>query len=313
MKHFVHMDAGSVEEAAKNAGSDSWIIAGGTDLLGTLKDEILRNYPVKLVNIKTIPDAASVTEDGDSVRIGALCKIKDIASNELINAKFACLAQAAAKVASPAIRSMGTIGGNICQMHRCWYFRCADNRFDCHRKGGTYCPAMIGENRYHSIFGDQNGCYAVSSQETAPALIVLGATVVTNKRKIPAEEFFAASVPRSNVLEDNEVVKEISIPNRSFKSAFTKYALRKAIDFALVSCAAAVDEDGSVKVALGGVYPTPWRSLDAEQAVGGSVSASSAKAAGDAAVASAVPLEQNVYKVEIARALVERTLLAVAQ
>jgi xanthine dehydrogenase YagS FAD-binding subunit len=310
MKHFTHMDVASADEAAKNAGDDSWIIAGGTDLLGTLKDEILRGYPVKLVNIKTIPNLDYVKEEGDVVKIGALAKVKDIASNDIIKSKFACLAEAAAKVASPPIRSMGTIGGNICQMHRCWYFRCADNRFDCHRKGGTYCPAMVGDNRYHSIFGQLNDCYAVSSQETGPALVVLGATVVTTKRSIPIEEFFTAGVPRSNVLESSEIVKEITIPNRNHKSAFTKYALRKAIDFALVSCAVAVDEDGVLKVALGGVYPTPWRSLAAEQAVGGSITSSSAKSAGDAAVVDAMPLAENVYKVEIARALVERTLLA---
>jgi xanthine dehydrogenase YagS FAD-binding subunit len=312
MKHFAHMDVASVQEAAKNTGSGSWVIAGGTDLLGTLKDEILRSYPTKLVNIKTIPDLDYIREDGDLVKIGALAKIRDIATNEIIQSRFFCLAEAASKVAAPPIRSMGTIGGNICQMHRCWYFRCADNRFDCNRKGGDYCPAMIGDNRYHSIFGQLNGCYAVSSQETAPALIALGATVVTTQRSIPIEEFFTAGIPRSNVLADDEIVKEITLPNRNFKSAFTKYALRKAIDFALVSCAVALDEDGSIKVVLGGVYPTPWRSAAAEQAVGASISAASAKSAGDAAVAEATPLAENVYKVEIARALVERTLLAVA-
>ncbi|MDR1185513.1 MAG: FAD binding domain-containing protein [Coriobacteriales bacterium] len=311
MKHFAHMDVASFDEAVKNSSAISWLIAGGTDLLGTLKDEMLRNYPEKLVNLKTIPDAAYIKEDGNAVRIGALTKVKDVAADDTIKTKFACLAEAAGKVASPTIRSMGTIGGNICQMHRCWYFRSANDRFDCYRKGGDYCPAMIGDSRYHSIFGNLDGCYAVSSQETAPALIVLGATVVTNEREIPAEEFFAAAVPRSNVLEDNEVVKEITVPNKTFKSAFYKFALRKSIDFALVSCAAAVGEDGAIKIALGGVYPTPWRSTSAEGAVGGSISADSAKAAGDAAVADASPLSENSYKVEIARALVERTLLAI--
>jgi xanthine dehydrogenase YagS FAD-binding subunit len=312
MKHFTHLDVGSVEEAARNAGTDSWIIAGGTDLLGTLKDEILPSYPTKLVNLKTIPDLAYIQEDGNVVRIGALTRIQDIAANEMIATRYTCLAQAASKVASPSIRSMGTIGGNICQMHRCWYFRCADNRFDCHRKGGSYCPAFVGENRYHSIFGEQNGCYAVSSQETGPALVALGATVVTNTRELPIEEFFAAAVPRSNVLQDGEVVKEITLPSTDVTSAFSKYALRKAIDFSLVSCAVAIGSDGAAVVVLGGVYPTPWRSTEAEQALGSSISADSAKAAGDAAVANATPLAENAYKLEIARALVARTLLAAA-
>lgn len=312
MKHFEHMNVASMSEAASNANSSSWILAGGTDLLGTLKDEILSVYPSKLINIKTISDANYIKEEGDVVRIGALTKVKDVAANEIIQGKFACLAQAAAKVASPAIRSMGTIGGNICQMHRCWYFRNANNRFACYRKGGDYCPAMAGDNRYHSIFGAENGCYTGSSQETGPALIALGATIVTNSRSIPAEEFFAALVPRSNVLEDNEVVEEITIPNKTFKSAFIKNSLRKAIDFAIVNCAVAEDDEGTIKIVLGGVYPTPWRSTEAEEALGGSISESSAKAAGDAAVANASPLANNAHKVEIARALVERTLLAVS-
>lgn len=305
------MDVASFDEAAKNAGGDSVIIAGGTDLLGTLKDEILRTYPKKVVNIKTIPDGAYITEDGDVVRIGALTKVKDVAESDIVRSKFACLAEAAAKVASPTIRAMGTIGGNICQQHRCWYFRCADNRFDCIRKGGSYCPALVGENQYHSIFGDQGGCYAVNSQETAPALVALGATVKTTKRDIPAGEFFAANGPRSNVLEDGEVVTEIVLPNKQFTSAFRKFALRKAIDFAVVNCAVAKGDDG-VAIVLGGVYPAPVVCTDAEAAVGSSITEQSAQAAGDAAVKDVKPLANNAYKVEIARTLVKRTLMDIA-
>lgn len=312
MKHFSHVDASSASEAAKQAGPETMFIAGGTDLLGTLKDEILRTYPKTVVNLKTIADLDYIKEDGDKVRIGALAKVKAVAESGLVQEKFACLAQAAAKVASPAIRSMGTIGGNICQMHRCWYFRCADNRFDCHRKGGTYCPAAVGDNRYHSIFGDAEGCFAVNSQETAPALVALGATVATTKREIAAADFFAANGPRSNVLEDDEVVTEIVLPNKRYESAFSKYAMRKAIDFAIVNCAVAKDPDGGWAIVLGGVYPTPVRSAAAEEALGGQVSEASAQAAGDAAVADAVPLSGNAYKVEIARTLVKRTLLELA-
>ena len=312
MKHFAHMDATSFEEAAQNAGADAVIIAGGTDLLGTLKDEILPTYPKTVVNIKTVADGAYITEDGDMVRIGALTKVKDVAESELVNEKFACLAQAASRVASPAIRSMGTIGGNICQQHRCWYFRCADNRFNCIRKGGSYCPAMVGENQYHSIFGDQGGCYAVNSQETAPALIALNATIVTTSREIAAADFFAANGVRSNVLEDGEVVKEIAIPNRTVKSAFTKYAMRKAIDFAIVNCTVAFDETDKPVIVLGGVYPAPVRCAEAEAEVAGGITAESAAAAGDAAVANAVALANNGYKIEIARTLVKRTLLELA-
>jgi xanthine dehydrogenase YagS FAD-binding subunit len=312
MKHFAHVDASSVNDAAHQASSDTMFIAGGTDLLGTLKDEILPTYPTTVINLKTIGGLDAIEEDGDTVRIGALVKMKDVASSELIQQKFSCLAKAAGRAASPTIRSMGTIGGNICQMHRCWYFRCADNRFYCRRKGGDYCPAAVGDNRYHSIFGDQDGCYAINSQETVPALVALGATIVTNQRSIAAADFFRANGVRSNDLEDGEIVTEIDLPNRQFESNFMKFALRKSIDFAVVNCAVARDPEGGWAIVMGGVYPAPVRSTAAEEALGDRIDEQSAQAAGDAAVADAEPLSDNAYKVEIARTLVKRTLLELA-
>ena len=233
-----------------------------------------------------------------------------MAENELVKTYAAALAQAAGRVASPTIRHMGTIGGNVCQMHRCWYFRVPDDRFHCRRKGGATCPARIGDNRYHSIFGDDNGCFAVSSHDTAPALVALGATVVTTKREVPAEEFFGAHGHRSNVLEDGEVVKEFRVP-KAEKSAFQKFALRKSIDFPVVNCAVAAT-GGETRVVLGGVHPAPWRSKEAEEAVAAGVTADSAAKAGEAAVSVAKPLGKNAYKVDIARTLVKRTLEAIA-
>ncbi len=239
MKHFKHMQAASAKEAAKNAeAGTAAFIAGGTDLLGTLKDESLPTYPETVIDLKTIPDMDGIVEDGDAVRIGALATLAAVAESETVQANCAALAEACARAASPTIRHRGTIGGNVCQMHRCWYFRVPDDRFHCLRKGGDFCPARIGDNRYHSIFGDQDGCYAVSSHDTAPALVALGATVVTTKREVPAEEFFKANGVRSNVLEDGEVVTEFKVP-KAEKSAFQKFALRKSIDFPLVNCAAA--------------------------------------------------------------------------
>ena len=312
MKHFKHMQAKSADEAANEAADgEAWVMAGGTDLLGTLKDEIFPEYPKTVVDLKTISGMDGISEDGDALRIGALAKLSDVAENDLVKAHAAALAQAAGRVASPTIRHMGTLGGNVCQMHRCWYFRVPDDRFHCLRKGGDFCPARIGDNRYHSIFGDQDGCYAVSSHDTAPALVALGATVVTTKREVPAEEFFKANGVRSNVLEDGEVVTELKVP-KAEKSAFQKFALRKSIDFPLVNCAAAQAADGTVRVALGGVYPAPVRSAEAEAAVAGGVTEASAAQAGDAAVASCTPLPKNAYKVEIARTLVKRTLMDLA-
>lgn len=311
MKHFKHMQATSADQAAKEAASGkAWVMAGGTDLLGTLKDEIFPEYPETVIDLKTIEGMDAIEEDGDALRIGALAKLSDVAENELVKTYAAALAQAAGRVASPTIRHMGTIGGNVCQMHRCWYFRVPDDRFHCRRKGGATCPARIGDNRYHSIFGDDNGCFAVSSHDTAPALVALGATVVTTKREVPAEEFFGAHGHRSNVLEDGEVVKEFRVP-KAEKSAFQKFALRKSIDFPVVNCAVAAT-GGETRVVLGGVHPAPWRSKEAEEAVAAGVTADSAAKAGEAAVYVAKPLGKNAYKVDIARTLVKRTLEAIA-
>ena len=311
MKHFKHMQATSADQAAKEAASGkAWVMAGGTDLLGTLKDEIFPEYPETVIDLKTIEGMDAIEEDGDALRIGALAKLSDVAENELVKTYAAALAQAAGRVASPTIRHMGTIGGNVCQMHRCWYFRVPDDRFHCRRKGGATCPARIGDNRYHSIFGDDNGCFAVSSHDTAPALVALGATVVTTKREVPAEEFFGAHGHRSNVLEDGEVVKEFRVP-KAEKSAFQKVALRKSIDFPVVNCAVAAT-GGETRVVLGGVHPAPWRSKEAEEAVAAGVTADSAAKAGEAAVSVAKPLGKNAYKVDIARTLVKRTLEAIA-
>ena len=311
MKHFKHMQATSADQAAKEAASGkAWVMAGGTDLLGTLKDEIFPEYPETVIDLKTIEGMDAIEEDGDALRIGALAKLSAVAENELVKTYAAALAQAAGRVASPTIRHMGTIGGNVCQMHRCWYFRVPDDRFHCRRKGGATCPARIGDNRYHSIFGDDNGCFAVSSHDTAPALVALGATVVTTKREVPAEEFFGAHGHRSNVLEDGEVVKEFRVP-KAEKSAFQKFALRKSIDFPVVNCAVAAT-GGETRVVLGGVHPAPWRSKEAEEAVAAGVTADSAAKAGEAAVSVAKPLGKNAYKVDIARTLVKRTLEAIA-
>ncbi|CVH77038.1 molybdopterin dehydrogenase [Rubneribacter badeniensis] len=308
MKHFKHMQASSAKEAASATEKGTAVVmAGGTDLLGTLKDEILPTYPETVVDLKAAAGMDGISEDGDVVVIGALAKLAAVAESDAVREGCAALAEACARAASPTIRHMGTIGGNVCQMHRCWYFRVPDDRFHCRRKGGDWCPARIGDNRYHSIFGDQDGCYAASSHDTAPALVALGASVKTTKREVPAEEFFRANGVRSNVLEDGEVVTDIRVP-KAAKSAFLKFALRKSIDFPVVNCAAAQLADGSVRVALGGVYPAPVRSTAAEAAVAGGVSADSAARAADAAVEDCKPLAKNAYKVEIARTLVKRTL-----
>lgn len=309
MRHFTHMEAASVDEASSNASKGSAVlIAGGTDLLGTLKDEILPTYPGTVIDLKTIEGLDGIDDSGNTLTIGALAKLEDVAESELVRTECAALASACARVASPTIRTMATLGGNICQMHRCWYFRVPDNRFNCIRKGGDSCPAAVGDNRYHSIYGVQNGCCAVSSHDTAPALVALGATIVTNKREVAAEEFFVVNGARSCVLEDGEIVTKIIVP-KTAKSAFQKFALRKSIDFPVVNCAAAQLEDGSTRIVLGGVYPAPMRVEAAEAEVSGQISEELATRAAEAAVADCQPLDRNEYKVEIAKTLVKRTVL----
>lgn len=309
MRPFKHIQASSIEEAAALAAhEDVMVIAGGTDLLGTLKDECLPFYPNYIVDLKSIPGLDRIEETDTELVIGALVKLQDIADSEIVRTHAQALAEACSRAASPTIRQMGTIGGNICQMHRCWYFRSPNNRFVCSRKGGKECYAYKGDNRYHSILGIEGGCLAASSHDSAPALAALGATIITTAREIPAEEFFAANGVHSNILEAGELVKEIRVP-KTAKSRFEKFALRKAIDFPLVNCAVAEDREGGIHVVLGACYPSPKRMTEAEEAVRGGITETSAQAAGDAAVSKAMVLSHNEYKVEIARTLVKRTLL----
>ena len=309
MRPFKHIQASSLEEAASLAAHEGvMVIAGGTDLLGTLKDECLPWYPNYIVDLKTIPGLDEIRENDGELVIGTLVKLQDIADSELVKTHAQALAEACGRAASPTIRNMGTIGGNICQMHRCWYFRAPDNRFVCARKGGKECYAYQGDNRYHSILGIQGNCLAASSHDSAPALVALDATIVTTNREIPAEEFFMANGCKSHVLEDGELVKEIRVP-KTKNSRFEKFALRKSIDFPLVNCAVAEDADSQVHIVLGACYPSPKRMTEAEKAVKGGINEASAQTAGDAAVSNVMVLSHNEYKVEIARTLVKRTLL----
>ena len=152
LQYFKHLEATSLDKAVAISATykeKAALIAGGTDLLGILKDNASPTYPELVVDIKTIPDLAYLREDGRNLRIGSLTTIHEIETNETIRQKYRLLAEAARSVASPQIRNMGTVGGNICQLPRCWYFRYPENFFDCLRKGGKKCNAMFGENQYH--------------------------------------------------------------------------------------------------------------------------------------------------------------------
>jgi xanthine dehydrogenase YagS FAD-binding subunit len=322
MRTFAHFNPRTLNEAVgilQRYGTKAKVIAGGTDLLGKMKDKVLPAYPEALVNIKTIPDLDFIETSRGFTRIGSLTRLEDIARNAMINEKYPALAEGARRTASPHLRAMGTIGGNICQDIRCWYYRGANNRFPCMRKGGGRCYAIEGDNRFHSIFGGsvEGGCYAVHPSDTAPALMVLGAQAKTTKRTIPLDDFFGVDIRKTTVLDPDEIVTELKIPTppKGAKSAFLKFSLRKSIDFPIVNCAAFVTMSGDrvkeARICLNAVYVKPYRAPAAEELIKGKTLGDDDVAqAADAAVSAALPMTRNRYMVQIARTLVKRTLMA---
>ncbi|NDY55429.1 molybdopterin dehydrogenase [Desulfovibrio sulfodismutans] len=324
MKRFTHIDPATIEEAVfllKEYQGAARVIAGGSDLVGGLKDNLWMRYPKAVINLKTIPGLREIRADADGLHIGALATLTEVAESAVVREGWPGLAEAARRTASPLLRNIGTIAGNICQENRCWYYRYPHKlggRIDCVRKGGTRCLAVTGDHRYHSIFGAVKKCVAVNPSDTAPALVALDAVVQTNKRAIPIDGFFSAErgAP-STVLEGDEIVTGVFVPTQGpgGKSAFQKIAVRKSIDFALVNCAAAVTcLDGVVtaaRICLNGVHNNPRR-CDASEAalLGRALNAETAGEAGELAVAQAKPLLMNAFKVPMARTIVADTLLA---
>ncbi len=316
MKEFTHKNATTVDEAVSALqGGNAAVIGGGTDLIGTLRFHCLPDSldPDVIVNLKTIsPSLDYIEDDGGTLKIGACTRLEDIAKSSVVQDGWTALAEAAHMTASPHIRESGTIGGNICQVNRCWYFRKENNRFDCLRKGGGMCFAMMGENRYHAIYGAVGGCIAVNPSDTAPALVALGATIVTSKRDIAAADFWDVAIPGSTVLDDDEIVTEIQVPAFSGKSAFVKFALRKSIDFPVVNCAAAIGS-GSASICLNAVYNKPVKLTAAEESIAGqTIDEASAETAAAAAGQGTVPLTNNAWKIQIAKAMVKKAILACA-
>ena len=322
MKNFVHLNAATVDDAVfqlRKFGKRAAVIAGGTDLLGKMKDRILPEYPEAILNIKKIDGLDSVVEENQYLRIGALVKLSDLAVHPLVGLNFPALAEAARKTASPNLREMGTLGGNICQDIRCWYYRAPENRFPCLRKGGGRCYAIKGDNRYHSIFGGsvEEGCYAVHPSDTSPVLVALDASIITSKRTVSAEEFFQVQKQGTTILEPDELVTDILIPKpaENSKNAFIKFAIRQSIDFPIVNCATNITiRDGKVllsRICLNAVAVVPHRAVEAEELIQGkTIDENLADEAGKAAVADAKPMSHNGYMVQIAKTLVKRTILA---
>jgi xanthine dehydrogenase YagS FAD-binding subunit len=320
MNKFTHINADSVDEAVsilRRYGSKANLIAGGTDLIGKLKDEVMPTYPEALINLKTIPELDFIRLEDGMLKIGALTRLADIAVDPLIQSQYGALAEAASRTASTHLREMGTLGGNLCQDIRCWYYRSPNNRFPCLRKSGGRCYAIEGDDRYHSIFGGsvEEGCIAVHPSDTAPALIALDAIIQTSKRTISAGHFFRVDECKTTILDEDEIVTEIHVPLPPGKSAFAKFATRKAIDFPIVNGAAMIEvSDGLVSAAhicLNAVYIIPYQAKLAEKMlIGHPLDEVSAVAAADAAVSDARPRHRNKYMIEIARALVKEIVLA---
>jgi len=322
MKTFAHFNAVTIDEAVSHLrryGSKAQLIAGGTDLLGKMKDRILPGYPEALINLKTIAGLNAIEEDNGLLKIGALAILEDIAHHDVVKTKYQALAEAARRTASPHLREMGTIGGNICQDIRCWYYRHPENRFPCLRKGGGKCYALEGDKRYHSIFGAsvEQGCIAVHPSDMAAALIALNANIKTTQRTIKADKFFQVDVSKTTVLAQDEFVTQIQIPTmpKNSKSTYLKFALRNSIDFPIVSCAARLTTvDNQVKdagICLNAVYIKPYRALKAEKyMLGKKINKTNAGKAAEAVVADAQPLGDNTYMVQLAKVIIKRAIMA---
>lgn len=309
-------DAVALLDQHKN---DAWKVAGGNDSLSWFKDRVKR--PKVVVDLSAIKELRGVKETADGIEIGALTTLTEIENNAAVKKSYRLLADAAAQVASPQIRNTGTIGGNVSQDARCWYYR---SGLPCYRAGGNTCFADTpeGQNREHAIF-DANRCVAVSPSDMAPAMIALDAKMVIRSAKgervVPAEEFFIG--PRTDIthmtqVKPEELLVAIRIPKEwaDARFYFEKVTDRKSWDFPLINVAAALKTDagGTVqgaRVAVGGVSCTPRRVTVAEETVKGKkVDAELAKVAGQASTRGARPLNYNHYKVPLMANLVTRSL-----
>ena len=324
MQNFSYVNATSIEQVPSLLGrswDDAVVMAGGTDLVGEMKDYAA--VPKRVVNLKSIEGLDYIRQDDAGMRIGALTTLTDVLENSAVSQDLPVLHQAVSVIASPQIRNMATLAGNILQRPRCWYYRSED--FPCLKKGGARCYAVGGVNTYHAIFGS-GPSYIVHPSDAAPALMALGATVNIHgprgANEVVLDDFFTMpemNIRRENILRPNEIVTEITIPKpeANSKGMFLKVRERESIDFALVSLAAQMTVvNGTCERAslvLGGVAPIPWRAVEAEDYLRGRrITEARAESAAEAAVEDAAPMPHNGYKVEIAKNLVKQAVQALA-
>jgi xanthine dehydrogenase YagS FAD-binding subunit len=325
MKSFQNIDVNSVKEAVgllqkfHQQKKIAAVVGGGSEYLQLMKDHVVE--PDYLINLKSIPGLDYIKEERGGFRIGALAKLADIEEHPGVREKLLMLSDAAGEAASPQIRNAGTVAGNICQRPFCWYFR--SSNFNCLRKGGQVCYTVTGDGRFHAILGG-GPSYIVHPSDTAPALVALAAQIKiagpAGEKTIPLEKFFvlpSVDYKRENILNPGDIVTEIYVPTQrsGSKGFYHKVRERLAWDHAIVSVATVVESNDGVvrnaRVVLGGVAPTPWRAPKAEEFLRGKkLDEANAKQAGEIALEGAKPLKDNVYKVQMAKDLIQRGLLA---
>ena len=324
MKAFAYVNPTTEKDAiaALRSGGIVRPLAGGQDLLARIKDYL--DEPDQLVNVKNALDATIAATPDGGLRIGAAVKIVDLAEDAQTGRLYPPVALAASQVGSPQIRHQGTVGGNLNQRPRCWYFR--NEEFLCYKKGGDRCFATTGENQYHSIFGNDGPSKIVHPSSLAVPFVAYGARFRVvgpwGEREIPAADYFILptmqTVRRENVLADDELLTHVILPPPgTLKSGHYEVRFKESRDwpmaFATVLLATTGTTISSARVVLGAVAPVPWRSNEAERAlVGKALTAQTATAAGEAAVQSARPLSQNGYKIQITKTAVERAILRAA-
>ncbi len=326
MKSFELYEPTSVQQAVgmlNQYGATGKALGGGSDLIGGIMKDWVQGkgqpIPVQLVDLTTIADLKGIKVGSDGAHIGATTTLSEIIENKDLQTTFPLLTEAALSVASPLIRNFGTLGGNINQRPRCWFYRGED--FNCYKKGGDFCYSVTGDNRYHAIIGGEL-CYIVHPSDTSTALLALNAQAKVSgpggDRMVPFDQYFHGpreDVLTENVLKPNEIMTEVFIPTPAAgsKQAWTKLKDRQVYDFAVVAVATIFTTDGGNwkdgRITMGGVAPVPYRAQVVEDAIKGKDIKATIKQASAQIRTVARPMSLNGYKVDIAQGLLERTVL----
>ncbi len=328
MRQFDLYDATTVEQAVElltEHGPNSKIVAGGSDLVtGVMKDYVEgpgMPYPTALIDVTTIPELNGINANG-SLTVGAATTLTEVVESADIQSGWSVLSDSALSVASPLIHNFGTLGGNINQRPRCWFLR--GTNFPCYKKGGDFCFAVTGDNRFHAIIGGEL-CYIVHPSDTATALLALNASATIagpdGRRTVAFDDYFVGpriDVLRESILQQNELMVDIQVPALSgdTKMAWIKLKDRQVYDFAVTSVAVVASIQDGVwqegRIVLGGVAPVPWRATVVEDALAGKDIDSSVQAAAALIRNESRPLSNNHHKVNIAVGLTERAIRAAA-